>query len=103
MSTSEVGDLIRNLGGAAGDVIAAGLKLTPAGRLVMDLFPSLGANGSLVSSSTTDSSYTTGNNDNNANNVTVTPYVSGSDNDFNSLTQQMDKEDDYENRFISPY
>ncbi len=41
---------------------------------------------SLVSSSTTDSSYTNGNN---ANNVTVTPYG------YN--------ERDYKNRFVSPY
>ena len=39
MSTSEVGDLIQNLAGAAGDVAAAALANTPAGRLVMDLFP----------------------------------------------------------------
>ena len=39
MSTSEVGDLIQNLAGAAGAVTAATLANTPAGRLVMDLFP----------------------------------------------------------------
>jgi hypothetical protein len=55
---------------------------------------------SLISSSTTDSSYTNGNN---ANNVTVTPYGSNLDNDFYSLTQRVDQEDDYTNRFISPY
>ena len=58
---------------------------------------------SLISSSTTDSSYTNGNNANNFNNVTVTPYGSNSDNTFRSLTQLMDQEDDYRNRFISPY
>ena len=58
---------------------------------------------SLISSSTTDSSYTNGNNANNFNNVTVTPYGSNSDNTFRSLTQLMDQEDDYKNRFISPY
>ena len=39
MSTSEVGSLIQNLAGAAGAVTAATLANTPAGRLVMDLFP----------------------------------------------------------------
>ena len=39
MSTSEVGNLIQNLAGAAGAVTAATLANTPAGRLVMDLFP----------------------------------------------------------------
>ena len=58
---------------------------------------------SLISSSTTDSSYTNGNNANNFNNVTVTPYGSNLDNDFYSLTQRIDQEDDYKNRFFSPY
>ena len=58
---------------------------------------------SLISSSTTDSSYTNGNNANNFNNVTVTPYGSNSGNNFDSLTQRMNKEDDYKNRLFSPY
>jgi len=41
MSTSEVGDLIRNIGGAAGAVFATALKSTPAGMLVQKAFPDL--------------------------------------------------------------
>jgi hypothetical protein len=52
------------------EVAKAAFKLTPLGALVTSLVPSLGADGRLVSSSTTDSSYTTGNNDNS---VTVSP------------------------------
>jgi hypothetical protein len=82
------------------EVVKAAFKLTPFGALVAAYVPSLGADGRLVSSSTTDSSYTTGNNDNNVN---VTPYGSNLDNDFYSLTQRVEQEDDYTNRFISPY
>tara|TARA_R110002126_G_scaffold43230_1_gene124027 strand:- start:277 stop:1629 length:1353 start_codon:yes stop_codon:yes gene_type:complete len=46
------------------EVVKAAFKLTPFGALVAAYVPSLGADGRLVSSSTTDSSYTTGNNDN---------------------------------------
>jgi hypothetical protein len=52
------------------EVIKAGFKMTPLGQLITAIVPSLGADGRLVSSSTTDSSYTTGNNDNS---VTVSP------------------------------
>ena len=41
MSTSEVGNLIQNMAGAAGSVVANGLKVTPAGILVQQLFPDL--------------------------------------------------------------
>ena len=52
------------------EVAKAAFKMTPLGQLVTAIVPSLGADGRLVSSSTTDSSYTTGNNDNS---VTVNP------------------------------
>ena len=39
MSTSEVGNLIQNMAGAAGSVAATALKITPAGMLVQQLFP----------------------------------------------------------------
>jgi hypothetical protein len=52
------------------EVIKAGFKMTPLGQLITAIVPSLGADGRLVSSNTTDSSYTTGNNDNS---VTVSP------------------------------
>jgi len=51
------------------EVVQAAFKLTPFGQVVSSLIASLPAGG-LVSSSTTDSSYITGNNDNS---VTVTP------------------------------
>ena len=41
MSTSEVGNLIQNMAGAAGEVAATALKLTPAGMLVQQLYPDL--------------------------------------------------------------
>ena len=41
MSTSEVGNLIQNMAGAAGEVAATALKITPAGMLVQQLFPDL--------------------------------------------------------------
>jgi len=61
---------------------------------------------SLVSSSTTDSSYV-----NPAatpvgmmpSTAVTSPYGSNSSNNFNSLNQRMNKEDDYFNRFVSPY
>ena len=52
------------------ELAKAAFKMTPLGQLVVAIVPSLGADGRLVSSSTTDSSYTTGNNDNS---VTVSP------------------------------
>jgi hypothetical protein len=81
MSTSEVGDLIRNLGGAAGDVIATGLKLTPAGMLVQELFPDTFKSTLNTNIPVTDLSTSV-----NDNNVTVTPYVSGSDNKTDNNT-----------------
>ena len=51
------------------EVVQAGFKMTPLGQLVSAIIASTAAGG-LVSSSTTDSSYITGNNDNS---VTVTP------------------------------
>ena len=57
------------------EVVQAAFKLTPFGQVVSSLIASLPAGG-LVSSSTTDSSYITGNNDNS---VTVTPYAEYND------------------------
>ena len=57
------------------EVVQAGFKMTPLGQLVSSIMASLPAEG-LVSSSTTDSSYITGNNDNS---VTVTPYTEYND------------------------
>jgi len=54
------------------EVVQAAFKLTPFGQVVSSIMASLPAEG-LVSSSTTDSSYTTGNNDNS---VTASPVVS---------------------------
>ena len=90
MSTSEVGDLIQNLAGAAGDVIAAGLKLTPAGMLVMELFPDTFKSTLNTNIPVTDLSTSVNDNSNVAD-----QFVN-----FDTLDQRVK---DYENRFVSPY
>jgi hypothetical protein len=90
MSTSEVGDLIRNLGGAAGDVIATGLKLTPAGMLVQELFPDTFKSTLNTNIPVTDLSTSVNDNSNVAD-----QFVN-----FDTLDQRVK---DYENKFVSPY
>ena len=74
MSTSEVGNLIQNMAGAAGEVAATALKLTPAGMLVQQLYPDLfkstsNNNVDVIDKSSSTNDINTANNTYNVNNA----------------------------------
>jgi len=74
MSTSEVGNLIQNMAGAAGSVAATALKITPAGMLVQQLFPdlfksTLNTNVDVIDKGSSTNDINTANNTYNVNNA----------------------------------